>query len=96
VGRYEVDPDSIIEGSGEVVLDVAHEHARLANPGVADYQDLQQLRVTSSPEEYLSVLLYCIDIIIYTRPTPASIHTPTHLIGYFWHWDKLVASMRGK
>lgn len=29
-GGYEVDADGVVEGGGEVVFDVAHEHAGLA------------------------------------------------------------------
>lgn len=57
---YEVDADGVVEGSGEVVLHVPHQHARFAHPRVADYQHLQQLRVAEEGQTYLSGLLYCI------------------------------------
>lgn len=42
-GRYEIDTDGVVEGGGEVVLDVSHEHAGFPDAGVADDQNFEQL-----------------------------------------------------
>lgn len=42
LGRgYEIDTDGVVEGGGEVVLDVSHEHARFTHPGVTDDENFQ-------------------------------------------------------
>lgn len=54
---YEVDADSVIEGGGEVVFDVAHQHAGFADAGVADDEDFEELGVAGWGEMYFSGLL---------------------------------------
>ena len=41
--KYKIHSDGIIESCREVILNVAHEHARLSHPWIPDYQNFEQL-----------------------------------------------------